>query len=93
MGLIFHFSHSSDLSRVPSGVFRWARLRKKGKHVVPAVLGPQSGPEVNQEARVEQQPTPLRLPCPPPPPLTPVTEACEPCCFGLPGSLWMLSQV
>ena len=44
LGLIFHFSHSSDLSWVPSGHFGWAGLQKKGKHVVPAVLGPQFDP-------------------------------------------------
>lgn len=42
VGLIFHFSHSSDLTWMPSGLFRWAGLRKKGKHVVLAVLGPRS---------------------------------------------------
>ena len=44
VGLIFHFSHSSDLTWMPSGLFRWAGLRKKGKHVVLAVLGPEVWP-------------------------------------------------
>lgn len=87
LGLIFHFSHSSDLSWVPSGLFHWAGLWKKGKHVVPAVLGPQFDPGSKPGSQVGA------AACSPLPAPSPVTGACEPCRFGVSGSLWMLSQV